>query len=483
MMPRHAHPFINAFALLSILTLVTSGLLTPFTLEAQNAATAKAEADTQSMIARIPEVVQDSLPNGVRILFTRLNDLPLAEINVIVDAGISLEGADNHGAAYGVNQLLLSGSSARTGEMVSNYRTKLGSVIIPYVHYDYAQLYAKTLSKHFSGTLEMVADAVVNPTFPEQALLRLKQDASVRLFRQISRGEHATITAVKGLCGDEHVMTRFLQPTAEEVRMLTMEQLKKFHADCYQPRRTTVIITGNLDYRFVKTALTEVFGKWRNGETVKAPTVAPETIDPSVTVIADSATPNGLSYFRIAGRGALRSEKDFAPQMLLNNLLTGGPESRLRQMLWGKHVISPNFTTSVAFSRDCSYFMISGSASPMSADSVLQFVHEVIIDIARNGISNEELAEAKKAVLADETLTFAKNRNVLSLLKEAVVYHLPLKELFAFSSSIRAVTPADIQRVAHRVLQPDHLETVVLGSAEKMLPLLDAIGKQVRLSE
>jgi zinc protease len=402
---------------------------------------------------------------------------------VIVDAGIALETESNHGAAYGVVNLLLAGSNARTGEMISNRISQLGSIVIPFVHYDYSQLYAKTLTKNFSATLDILADATLTPSFPEQSLLRLQQEASVTPYRQVSSGEHATIAAVKRLCGDGHVMSRFLHPLAEEVQAMSVDQLHAFHSAWYQPRRTTIIVTGNLDYKFVRTALMEIFGRWENGEIVQQPDVKRDAMDSSVVVISDTLTPNGLAYFRIGGVAFLRNEKDFAPQMLLNSILSDGAQSRLRQMLWGKHVLSPNFTTAIAFSRDCSYFMISGSASPNSTDSVLQLIQDMNIDIARNGITEEELETAKERILADETLIFATNRNLQSLLKEAAIYGLTLEELFSFNRRIRLASAQDIQRVAQQVLAPDHLQTVVLGSAEKIVPLVKTLGKQVQVTE
>lgn len=432
---------------------------------------------------QMPVVIRDSLPNGLHILFTRINEIPLAEISVVVDAGIALETNDNHGAAYGVNQLLLAGSSNRAGDMVANYLSELGSVVYPYLHYDYAQLYAKTLTRSFSGTLAVMADAVSAPSLPEQALLRLKRDASLRLSRKSSSGERATIMAVQRLCGDGHVMSRLLQPTAEEVEALTIEKLRAYHATWYQPRRTTVIITGNLEYAFVRTALLEAFGRWENRENVKNISVSTGALDQSVVVVPDSTTLNGRAYFRIGGRALLRNDDDFLAQMLLNNILSDGPQSRLHQTLWSKHLVSPNFSTAVAFSRDCSYFMISGSASPMLTDSVLLFVQEAIVDIAREGVTEKELSAAKNSLLTDDALSYGLNRNLQSLLKEMTVYGLSLEQLFAFSANIRAVSSKDIQRVAQTVLDPSRLQTVVLGSEEKIVRFIRSMGKKVRIVE
>lgn len=433
----------------------------------------------------VPVVLRDSLPNGVQIYFTRVNDLPLAEINIIVDAGIITEPEDAHGVAYGVSQLLLAGSSNRSGEMIVNYLTQLGSIVVPYTHYDYSQVYGKTLTKNFSETLGVLADAVSAPQFPAQDLLRLQRDAAVRLFRNSSSGEKATIAAVKRICGENSTLSRSLLPTEEEVQALTLEKLRAFHSSRYQPQRTTVIITGNLDYRFVKTALIEAFGKWTRGNTViAAADAAGDGVAPnSVLLLSDSTTPNGLTYFRLGHAIGSRNDRNFAPLMLLNSVLGEGAHALLRETLWGKHLISPNFTTAVAFSKDCSYFMISGSASPIVTDSVLTFIEDLLVETARNGVTETALAEARKNVLAGDALTFASNRNLQSLLKEAAVYQIPLEKQFSMREQILAVRAADVQRVAAELLQPGKMSTVVLGDQGKVLPLIEGLGKTAAIRE
>lgn len=452
----------------------------------QRTATPDAAATTKRYV---PDVQRDSLPNGLRIVFARVNDLPLAEINIIVDAGIALEKDNERSVSWALTQMLLSGSKDRTGDMVTNFLLELGSSVVPYVHYDYAQLYGRSLAKNFSGTLSVMADAVSAPALPEQALLALQKNSSTRLQRIVSSGERATVTAVQSVCGEGHVMSRYLQPFPEEVSGLRVEQLRAFHATWYQPRRTTVIVTGNLDYAFVRTALVEAFGKWSNTEngpslraTISTPSITSGT-DKPVLLLPDSETPKGLAYFRLGVQTPLRGDDRFAATILLNSIVSDGPQSRLRRKFWGERVISPNFSAAVAFSRDCSYFMISGSATPALADTVLQFAQDAVLEIARAGVTDDELSAAKSAMLANEALTFASNRNVQSLLKESAVYGIPYERMVAFADRIRSVTAADIQRVAHELFQPGRWSTVTLGDAEKITPVLTASGRTVKIVE
>lgn len=472
-----------------LFTLALAALLvTPPAAQAQKREGGRGNRAAQ-LAPHVPTIESERLPNGVRILFARVNEVPLAEINIITDAGISCEDASARGAAWALNQMLLAGGRQRTAEMVANYLIELGSVVIPYVHYDYAQLYGRMLARNFSGTLGVMADVVTSPALPRQALLTLQKNSSTSLQRIISSGERATVTAVRSICGDDHVMARYLQPTPEEVSRLDLAQLGAFHDAWYRPERTTVIVTGNLDWSFVRTAVIEAFGKWESRTPAAAapdsPAGAQGRTDAArpILLIPESDTPNGLAYFRLGVRSPLRGDADFGATLLLNSIVSDGPSSRLRKKFWGERVISPNFTAAVAFSRDCGYFMISGSATPILADSVLRFAQDAVLDIARDGVTEEELASAKSSLLANEVLTFASNRNVQNLLKESVVYGLSFEEMVAFAPRLRAMTTADIQRVAQRLFESDRWRTVLLGNEEKLTPALSTSGRAIRIAQ
>lgn len=480
----NSHPGFRRFTILILLAL-TVPFLVPIPASAQQTHA----TEPLRHVSRIPTVERERLPNGLHILFARVNDLPLAEINIIVDAGITREDASSRGAAWTVNQMLLAGGRQRTGEMVTNYLIELGSIVIPYVHYDYAQLYGRMLAKNFSGTLGVMADVVSAPALPRQALLTLQKNASTSLQRIASSGERATMTAVQRLCGDGHVMARYLQPTPEEVSQLDLPRLNAFHAAWYRPERTTVIVTGNLDWSFVRTSVIEAFGRWE-ASTPAPPTAPSTTTTPGTTdgaqpiwMIPDSETPNGLAYFRLGVRAPLRGDDAFAATLILNSIVSDGPSSRLRQTFWGERVISPNFTAAVAFSRDCAYFMISGSATPVLADSVLRFAQEAVLAIARDGVTDEELSAAKASLLANEVLTFASNRNVQNLLKESVVHGIPYDEMVGFAPRLRAVTATEIQQLAQRLFESERWRMVLLGNEEKLTPALSTSGRAVRIAQ
>lgn len=435
----------------------------------------------------MPDVREDTLNNGLRIIFTRVNDIPLAEINVIVDGGIMREPAGKAGVSYVVNHMLLRGSEDRSRDMIERWLDQLGSILMPYVHYDYAQVYAKTLARNFRSTLEVIADAVRRPTFSAEQLLAFKQEASTRLVPGARyTGERATLHTLRSLCGETASVTKSILPDDADVSGLEAADLHAFHAQWYTPANTTLIIAGNLDFEFVRTLVIEQFGRWTPA-TQEAVTTDPLSrgteASSTVHVIDDTSTTKGLAYYRLGTTVPGRASNDAAAVLVMHALFAEGDSSRLRQAMWGKNVISPTFTSSLVFSRECSYMMISGSAPPALADSITSVTGRVMLQLASESIGEWELQRVKKSLLVESPLLFSSNRNLQRLLKEAVVYGIAVEDAMRMRDQIAAVTTEDVRRVAEDILQPEAFQMTVIGNADVLRSCFEALDRNVKVIE
>jgi predicted Zn-dependent peptidase len=178
-----------------------------------------------------------------------------------------------------------------------------------------------------------------------------------------------------------------------------------------------------------------------------------------------------------------RNDSDVYALILLNGILGTGETSLLRKGLWTDHVISPNVTSSLGFGRGCGYLMVSGSVSPNLVDSVMIVFETITENLLQYGVAVSELEVAKEQFLADSPLTFASNRSLQGLLKEAYVYDIPVQEAMNFAGNIRDVTVEDVRRVARRVMVRAKQRIVLLGDEKKFVPELQRLGFDVKVLE
>lgn len=426
----------------------------------------------------IPTVITDSLPNGLRYYLTRVNSIPLTEISIVMDAGLTRELQGETGLAFATTQLLLAGSEKRTRQMIEDFLHEQAAVVLPYTHYDYAQLYAKTLNKNFSATMDVLADVIINPTFPEQHLATLKLQATTQLPDQrAAAGERASRELINILCGDGNVLSRRLQPNESELKSVSREMLTAFHERCYVPERTTVVVTGDLDPTFVRTVLTERFGNWKRSVEPLPESVSIAATKSGNLIIDDSSTVHNLAYFRLGMKAIAPTDSRFPALVVLNGILGEGADSRLRSALWGRHMVAPSFTSNIGVSMSCSYLIISGWSSPILADSVVLLVKGELEALATTGITAKELEDTKASLLRDNALMFSSNRSLQSLLKEAAAYGGTIDEAFSFPERLKALTVADVNALAKDLFTPSGLSVVVLGNAITLRrPLTSVLG-------
>gem|GEM_PF-1278549 len=427
-----------------------------------------------------PVVTKDSLPNGLQYYHTRVHGLPLVEIAILVDAGLIREMPDEEGVAFTTTHLLLAGSADRSRSVIEEDLNEQGTVVIPYTHYDYTQLYAKTLLWNFNSALELLAGAVIKPSFNETEFRRFQLQASTRLMdMEISGGERATYELLQRICGRGSVLSRKLQPGYSDIENLKVEQLRSFHDRCYAPDRTTLIVTGDIAPAFLRTMLLEHFGSWERGKHPASGVRVDKGHRGAMVLLNDTSTVHGLAYFRVGTQALSHRDPRFPTLLLLSHVLGAGRQSRIPSLFWGKSVISPTFSATISTSRECNYFVVAGSATPVVADSVVLLLRREFDAIAANGISDEELKDAKKTILSDRMRMYSANRHLQSLLKELAVYGMNLEQALSFPERIEAVTVSDVAALAKELFDARSMHTVILGNAERIARSLGSLAKNV----
>nr|WP_275574932.1 insulinase family protein [Neosynechococcus sphagnicola] len=121
-------------------------------------------------------------------------------------------------------------------------------------------------------------------------------------------------------------------------------------------------------------------------------------------------------------------------------------------------------------------FLAGGQTRSTTAVPFIQGIRAEIDKIRQTPIGAQELTLAKDSVLNSFVFNFQEPSQTLSRLLWYEHYHYPSDFIFRYQQGIKAVTVADIQRVAQTYLQPEELVTLVVGNASAMEPPLSTIA-------
>ena len=143
-------------------------------------------APDASTPVRFPEVVRDTLGNGLTVRVIPQDTVPVVTLALIIQRGTSDDPAEHHGLASLTGDLLDEGAGSRDAIEVSEAFGRLGAELDLDVGPDATSLAVTTLARHLDAVLDLVADIVIRPRLEEPDFRRVRELRTSRL-RQLSR--------------------------------------------------------------------------------------------------------------------------------------------------------------------------------------------------------------------------------------------------------------------------------------------------------
>jgi zinc protease len=214
---------------------------------------------------RVPKWNKTKLSNGATLIVSPKQDLPLVAVTInFVGGRLAYEPADKLGTASFAAQMLSEGTSTRTGEQIADEQQLLGTSISGFIGDESGSIGFTALKDRLEPALALLADMLVNPTFPEAALERIRGRTLVSLAQ--AKEQPNTIAAnvfSKVLYGDEHPYGRVT--TEKTVKAVTRDDVVAFHRAYYKPGRAIITVTGDVEAGPVRVAMEKALARWAPG--------------------------------------------------------------------------------------------------------------------------------------------------------------------------------------------------------------------------
>jgi len=203
------------------------------------------------------------LSNGLRLLVKEDHRLPFVEFRAVFKGGVLAEKAGNNGAALLMAKMLLQGTPTRTAEQIATEIESLGGSIESYCGNNSFGINAEVMSHDFNTGLNLVADVILQPTFPVEAFERerLLQLAGIRaqkddLLSTASRQMRSSLFGETGYGLSNN-------GTENSIQQIGLDEIKQFHSRLAVPRNCVLAIFGDVQPEAVRAAVEMQFGVWK----------------------------------------------------------------------------------------------------------------------------------------------------------------------------------------------------------------------------
>jgi len=421
------------------------------------APTISSEAEVSSAHA----VQKFDLPNGLRLLVKEDHRLPFVELRAVFRGGVLAETAQNNGITQLAGKLLLKGTHNRSAEQIATEIEAVGGSIDSYGGSNSFGVNAEVMSSDFSLGLNLLADVLLNPTFPEPALKRERdiQLAGIRSQKDqlLQSGSRAMRRALFGELG--YGLDALGDETS--VESLQAADAKAFHEKLARPNNCVLAIYGDIDTQMVRTAVEKAFGNWKSSPDVEN-ALLPAPLAPLTSVVRTNETRDKKQAVLLIGfRGTTLASPDRYPLELLQEACSDLGSRlfiRIRENLGLAYYVGAQNFVGIA----PGYFAFYVGTMPEKAELVEK---ELLLEaelLRLEGLTAEELKRAKAKVIGQKKIS----RQDLGTLAMSTaldeLYDLGYAHSETEDALYEAVTLEQVKAVAEKYLKPNALVIAVV---------------------
>lgn len=417
----------------------------------------------------LPEPVERTLPNGLRVLLTRRPGVPLAEVRLSIPAAhADLAVADLLAAA------LFSGTETASMTEIAQRLQGVGGALGAGADPDRIAVSGNSLATGLPELLEVLGDLLKAADYPAGPL----EVERSRIIDSLSVAEQQPDFQVgrvldARLWGDHPYGHQ--QPTAAEVAAVDRDAVLALHAARLHPAGARLVIVGDIDPDATAAAVEKALGDWDGAGEPRAMDPLPELV-PGPLVLVDR--PGSVqSAIRVAYPAVARTHPDNAAQHLANLVFGGYFSSRLVMNLRETKGYGYSPRSRVDHAPAGSLQLAAVDVATEVTGPALAEVRAELRGMAERPPAADELDLARRYALGSIKLATATQAGVANYISVLAAAGLPLSWLAEHSERLRAVTPADLQRVAAERLDPDRAVVVVLGDGDAIREPLAEFGE------
>src|SRR5215217_4021830 len=438
----------------------------------------KAPVNKEVLKVKLPRAEEATLKNGLRVVLLPSHKVPTFNMQMVVLSGGLADKADYRGLATFTATLLREGTTKRSSKDIAEQVDALGATLTANSGLSSmtSTVTASGLVENLDQTLDLFADVVRNPIFPQAEVDKYKTRTLAQLqFQRSSPQFLAAEQFNRAIYGTGHPAS-LIAPPADSLKKLSSKDLAEFHSTYYRPNNAIIAIVGDVTMKDIMPKLEKVFGDWEKGDVpaVNIP-AAPAQSDARIYLID---RPGSVQTVLTLGTlGIERTSPDYFAVLLADRILGGGPSGRLFLNLREDKGYTYGAYSNFGGSKYRGTWTSSSEVrTDVTAGAMTEFMKE-LNSLRDEPVPAEELDNAKRAIVGSFALSLEQPQTLLQNIITQKLYNLPADYWDTYPQRVSVINAADVQRAAKTYIDLSHLQIVAVGDASKARDVLTKYGK------
>ncbi len=427
---------------------------------------------------KLPVPTEFKLANGLTVMLLQQSNLPVLTARLAVLRGSEANPADKPGLASFAASMLTEGTEKRGALQMADDIAQIGASVSSDSSPDSVYINATGLSWTSEKMFDLVSDALLHPAFRDGEVQRVRQLRLVSLMQEAD--DPSTVAAkvfLREVYGSKSPYGFLDTGTEASIKDIKREDLVNFY-DGFGPQNSVLVVAGNITESQLRTMAEKYFGNWKaSGKKVESPK-AKSNLTRQVFIIDRPGAPQ--SALRIGQMGIERSNPDYVPVSVMNEILGGLFSSRINLNLREVHGFTYGARSRFSYRRGYGPFAIT---SMVRTDATAASIKEALGEVEKMRTSlptAEELRMAKETRERSLISMFETAQQSAGSLADLFIYGFPLDYYSTLPSKLQSVDGTAVQRAAETHLAPQAMVIIVVGDKAKIEPEIKKLGYEIR---
>ena len=428
-----------------------------------------------------PEIQRAELDNGMQVVLAERNTIPVIEVAVQFDAGYAADAFHDLGTSSFTLAMMDEGTGSRDALEIAAETERLGAVIGTSSSLDMSVASLSALKQNLRPSLDLFADIVREPSFPEDEIERLRP----RWLAQIQQEKNQPVgialrTLPPLIYGDGHAYGIPLTGSGTEAAIsgLTREDLQNFHRTWIRPSNGTLFVVGDTTMDEILPMLNETFGNWRDTRQALPQKNLAEVSLPEEGAVYIIDKPGSPQSLILAGHVAPPTGADNNIDIqTMNDVIGGSFTSRVNMNLREDKGWAYGAGTFLPDARGQRAFMVYAPVqTDRTSDSAQELVREFDAYLGTEPATPDELNKSVRNNVNSLPGQFETGGAVLNALLSNNRFGRPDNYVETLKDQYEAVNLEKVQAAAEEVIHPDRLTWLIVGDRAEIEESVRALG-------
>ncbi len=414
---------------------------------------------------RMPSYERVELDNGMIVYLVEDHEFPLIELSATIDVGSIYEDADKVGLGEMTGTVMRSGgTSTHGGDELDELVEARGMQLETWVGQTDGGAYLSAMKEDTQMGLDLLADILRNPVFPEDKIKLAKEQAKAEIAR---RNDDAMSIArregMKAIFGADHPMARHTEYST--LARIARQDLVDFHADWFHPDRMYLVVIGDFDSERMVGMIDKAFAGW--APATRALPADPEIPDFPRTVNVVDKDDLTQTTVLMGHKGIRADDPNYAAIRVANRILGGGFATRLFNEVRSRQGLAYSVGSSAGTGyRYPGMFMAFTMTKSESSEKAVAAILAEIERMTVEPVTEAELATAQDGILNSDVFSYDSTREIMDRLVMFERYGYAPDFLDRYQAEVKAMTVDQVLAAAQAVWHPEQLTILGVGNYE-----------------